>query len=503
MSSMDRAFNRSGDDFCDPARGAPPGKGPGIPSADSSWSRFLTTGGYHGAVSRSDPPPAAPALDGDWEEVREALPEGDPEALRWPGGGALHLGLSADASGAATYQGLGAATPLGVVGMGPRAALEAFGALAHGLGVPALGFACAGQTGTAAVARWDADPDFQARLAARGAKPWTGAGCWELPPEPEPGDPEAFLLGRIRRAQVLRPAELASCLDSSIGGSTWLTQMDAEAAVFRLDAEAPAPGSALALVMEAGAEEGDPFWGAAEALARVYARLSAVGARPLGFRARLGMAPDADASVRGMQRALGLRQACLSLEGRCVAAELAPGGPALLLAGVGHLEACVGPVDIAAPDAKGLGGGESRCAGWRARQDFEGLFLLGELPDGAVEGPALDLERGLQECVREGVEVGLIRSAGLVGAGGLAGAAHRATRGRGAHLFLPGGGRPWTEVLGSEAPGRCLVTVAAAGESALRTLCVTHRVPLAKVGVTGGGRFLVSLGGDPVADLEP
>ena len=57
-------------------------------------------------------------------------------------------------------------------------------------------------------------------------------------------------------------------------------------------------------------------------------------------------------------------------------------------------------------------------------------------------------------------------------------------------------------LLFGESAGRIVVSVAPDGEEALRTLCATHRVPLAKIGVTGGKRVTVSVDGAPLLDAD-
>ena len=439
------------------------------------------------APTPSDIP--GPDLDALRALALAELPPVEPEALRRSDGTALRIHLSADPSGLSGFRAAAAEgrAPRAVMGIGPESALDAFGATAHHLGAPALGFDLRPERGSALLASED-DPSPGLRRRCE---------TWEVPPipsrvegAPEPGDsgPEAELRRRVHRARAARGREAARRLDGTLGGRTRFTTAEAEAGLLE-------DGPALALeVAEAG---GDPFWAAAAAVARAARRLACVGAEPLGLVLRLGIAGGEDRDKDGAhleQVCMGVRQACLSLGLPLAEATVGRGGPALLVAAAGLLDGSPGPVDPEAPDAKGLAWAGPRCAGRRARKVLDGLHLLG----GGDGDLPLDLDLRLQACVREGVRLGLLRSAAVVGPGGVAGEAAEVAGPLGVQLFLPGGAD-----LDPEAPGRVLATTGGEGESALRTLCATHRVPLLKVGVIGGGRVALALDGDPVADLEP
>ena len=409
----------------------------------------------------------------------------------------MTLRLSADPTGLGAFRGLVAAgeCPRAALAMGPEAALDAFGATAHHLGVPALGFTAGPLPGSAVLAFGEPDPDFAVRLAEGDLPRDPGAAA---PVDSAPPEGIEALVRHLR--EVAGTAEVAERLDGTVGGAAWFAPGAAEAALLREDPDRTGAGPSLALALEAAEGGSDPFWAAAAAVAAVARRLACVGAEPLGLGVRLGD-PGPGGADRADAICMGLRQACLSLGLPLAEVRVVSEGPALMLAGVGSLEDCLGPVEVEAPDAKGLALAGTRCAGRRARRAFDGLFLLGALPEPGAEGLALDLELRLQACVREGIRLGLIRSAAAVGPGGLVGTALQVVGDLGVQLLLPGEG-PWSEVLGSPAPGRLLVTAGGEGEGALRTLGATHGVPLAKVGVVGGGRFSLALAGDPVADLE-
>jgi hypothetical protein len=268
----------------------------------------------------------------------------------------------------------------------------------------------------------------------------------------------------------------------------------------------------------------DPFWAAAHAVAAAARRVACVGAEPAATMVALCLGPEDDAQAWALQQALaGLRQACLALELPVAALEVVPcpaeaaeaplASP--MVAVVGILEEHAGAVDLTAPDAKGLTTpGQRSCGrGWRA--PFEAIYLLGAAEGdagGSVlhrrEGPLpdlhLDAELRLQRCLREGIGLGLLRSARDLAEGGLLGAAVDASLvgAQGCQLMLQAGGRRRDALLFGEGSGRVLVGVGIEGESALRTLCATHRVPLCKVGVAGGPRLGVAMDGVPVLDAD-
>ena len=108
------------------------------------------------------------------------------------------------------------------------------------------------------------------------------------------------------------------------------------------------------------------------------------------------------------------------------------------------------------------------------------------------------------QAVREGILLGLIRSAHDTSEGGLVVAALESAfdAGMGCQLMLQKGALRLDSLLFGESAGRIVVSVAPDGEEALRTLCATHRVPLAKIGVTGGKRVTVSVDGAPLLDAD-
>jgi phosphoribosylformylglycinamidine synthase len=192
--------------------------------------------------------------------------------------------------------------------------------------------------------------------------------------------------------------------------------------------------------------------------------------------------------------------------------------PTPMIAAVGLIEDVALPVDVDAPDATALAKVGNRFCGSAFRAPFDAVYLLGESRDelggseylklrtGKVSGACpelrLDDEYRLQACVREGVRLGLVRSAHDPSEGGLAVAVLESAFGGGfgCQLLLQRGGLRLDALLFGESASRIVVSVSPEGESALKALCETHRVPFAKIGVTGGKRFAVSVDGEPVLD---
>ena len=124
--------------------------------------------------------------------------------------------------------------------------------------------------------------------------------------------------------------------------------------------------------------------------------------------------------------------------------------------------------------------------------------------EGACPELRLDEELRLQACVREGIRLGLIRSAHDTSEGGLLTTVLESAfgGGMGCQLMLTKGSLRLDSLLFGESVGRIVVSVSAEGEGSLATLCATHRVPFAKIGTTGGSRVTVAVDGQPLLDAD-
>lgn len=272
---------------------------------------------------------------------------------------------------------------------------------------------------------------------------------------------------------------------------------------------APWPGEAEVALLPGGAralawalEEttvaatAEAFWPSAGALARVALRLACVGAEPLGLGLAFHPGGGAGAAETLESAVLGVRQAALALDLPVLQAGLhEEDGEALgvVLLGVGVLDDPAPPLDLTAPEATALTQVGHRTAPAAFRAAGDGLFLLG-----APEG-GLDACYRTAACVREGVRLGLFRSAQGLGPTGVLGAALAAARAGavGAHLILDA----VDPALGPCGPGCVLASLSVAGEGALEALATAHGVPYRKVGATGGTRVALALSGRPALDV--
>ena len=300
--------------------------------------------------------------------------------------------------------------------------------------------------------------------------------------------------------------------DGTVRGNTLLHQGEADAGLIRVEGTP----KALALTCDGNSRLAwlDPFWGAAHAVAEACRNLACVGAEPIGLTHCLayGDPEQPEAMWALAQTVLGIRQACLALEvpvlGGDVSADSATGTihPAALVAALGLIEDCTP-----------TGAGKPYCgSGFKAAG--HGIFLLGESRDelggseylrqrlGRVAGPCpelrLDQEFRLQACVREGIRMGLIRSAHDTSEGGLLVAVLESgfNGNLGCRLELMGQGLRLDALLFGESAGRIVITVEPEDEGSLARLAATHRVPLQKLGSTGGTRVVVAVDSTVLVD---
>ncbi len=321
--------------------------------------------------------------------------------------------------------------------------------------------------------------------------------------------------------------------DGSVRSNTLLQQGSGDAGIIRVkDEQGKDTGKAVAVKSDCNGRFAylDPFWGAAHAVVEACRNVSCVGAEPIGLTDCLNYGnPEKPENMWTFEQGcLGIRQACLALNVPIVSVNVSLYNdtegviifPTPMIGAVGLIEDVTGPVDVDVPDAKALSGAGNRFCGSGFRAAFDGIFLMGETRDelggseylklrtGKVQGACpelrLDEELRLMQAVREGIRLGLIRSAHDTSEGGLVVAALESAfgGGMGCQLMLQKGALRLDSLLFGESAGRIVVSVAPDGEEALRTLCATHRVALAKIGVTGGKRITVSVDGAPLLDAD-
>lgn len=315
--------------------------------------------------------------------------------------------------------------------------------------------------------------------------------AWHIPPEPPPR--ELMESPQVPAPEGRWEAALARALagkDTPRPVSSGLVRLPEGAGEAEMVA-LPEGDSHLAWALEPAGDgwPGDPYWSAAGAVAALGTRLACVGAKPLGLVVHLQ--GEAVGAARWEAASMGLRQACLALDLPVggLAWQEGGGGLSAHLLALGTVEDPAPPLDLGAPDATALARIGNRCTGSAFRAPFDAVVLLG----GGEGDPRLDEALRLQVCVREGVRLGLLRSALLVERDGLLVAAARGALGGGlgCHLFVTG---PQALVQGA---GGVLATLGADGEEALLALCETHGVSVRKLGITGGAHLTVTQGEQP------
>ena len=354
-----------------------------------------------------------------------------------------------------------------------------------------------------------------------------------LPADLKPTEVERTLRQILQQPTVASKRWIFEQYDGTVRSNTLLGMGRGDAGIIRVkDEKGQDTGKAVAMSSDCNSRFCylDPFWGAAHAVAEACRNLACVGAEPIGLTDCLNYGnPEKPENMWTFEQGcLGIRQACLALDVPIVSGNVSLYNdtegqsifPTPMIAAVGLVEDCAGQVAIDAPDATALSKVGNRICGSGFRAAHDGIFLLGETRDelggseylklrtGKVEGACpelrLDEELCLQACVREGIRLGLIRSAHDTSEGGLLTTVMESAFGgdMGCQLMLTRGGLRLDSLLFGESVGRIVVSVSSEGESSLATLCVTHRVSFAKIGTTGGSRITLAVDGQPLLDAD-
>lgn len=358
-----------------------------------------------------------------------------------------------------------------------------------------------------------------------------------LPADLKPAEVERTLRQVLAAPTVASKRWIFEQYDGTVRSNTLLGMGRGDAGLIRVKDEAGKDtGKAVAMSSDCNSRFCflDPFWGAAHAVAEACRNLACVGAEPIGLTDCLNYGnPEKPENMWTFEQGcLGIRQACLALDVPIVSGNVSLYNdtegqsifPTPMIAAVGLVEDCAGPVAVDAPDATALAKVGNRTCGSGFRAAHDGIFLLGETRDelggseylklrtGKVQGACpelrLDEEHRLQACVREGIRLGLIRSAHDASEGGLLVAVLESAfgaldgEGTGCQLMLSKGALRLDSLLFGESAGRIVVSVGPEGEGSLATLCATHRVPLAKIGTTGGARVTLAVDGQPLLDAD-
>ncbi len=320
---------------------------------------------------------------------------------------------------------------------------------------------------------------------------------------PERGmDPGAVLLGLVGGPNLASRRWVYEQYDQHVQTNT-VVGPGRGAAVLRIK------GTAKALVATTDGDQAvaalDPYLGAAMSVAEATRNVSVTGARPLGVTNCLNFGdptrPEAFWQLREAVRGLG--DACralgipvtggnVSLYNEAPGSSIAP-TPEIGVVGLADdAAALVGPafgadglvVLLAGSGGPGLGGSAYAALAGRGADE---------------DPPWLDLAReaALQAWLRAAVAAHLVGAAHDVSRGGLAVAlVEMALWGeRGGRFRVPVAGSPAVALFG-ESPSRAIVAAPAGAVPPLRALAARHDVPLAELGVTGGERLLIELGGE-------
>ncbi len=335
-----------------------------------------------------------------------------------------------------------------------------------------------------------------------------------LPPDLTPGAVDACLRELLDSPTIASKRWIFEQYDGTVRGNTLLRQGEADAGLIRIKGT----GKAIAMKTDCNSRYAylDPFWGGAHAVAEACRNLACVGAEPIGLTDCLNYGnPENPENMWALaQGILGIRQACLALDVPIVSGNVSLYNdtegvgiyPTPMIGAVGLIEDCTG-------DGNHYCGSKFQGAG-------HGIFLLGETRDelggseylkqrtgkvfGACPELRLDEELRLQACVREGIRMGLVRSAHDPSEGGLLVAVLESAFGGslGFRLELTRAGLRLDSLLFGESAGRIVVSVEPDGEASLIKLAAAHRVALTRLGSACDSRATVLVDGTPVLDAE-
>ncbi|HLF48575.1 MAG TPA: phosphoribosylformylglycinamidine synthase subunit PurL [Methylomirabilota bacterium] len=321
---------------------------------------------------------------------------------------------------------------------------------------------------------------------------------------PDAADPGRALLALMSSPTIASKEWVYRQYDQQVGINT-LVLPGSDAGVLRIKGTP----RAVALTTDGNARFVylDPRRGAAMAVAEAARNLAVSGARPLGLTDCLNFgSPERPEILWQFKEAVaGIAEACRALEIPVVGGNVSfyneTLGQAILptpvigMAGLIEDAECrctqwfKAPGDRVAllgPDAVSLGGSEY-------------LWTLHRKLAGRLAPLDLDLERTAQEACRAAIEAGLVRSAHDCSEGGLTVAVAEACVSGpatiGAQIGLPAAPRPDLALFG-EGPSRIVVSVPADARRAFEALMAEFVIPWRWIGVVGGERLDVRMGGE-------
>ncbi|MEK7371981.1 MAG: phosphoribosylformylglycinamidine synthase subunit PurL [candidate division NC10 bacterium] len=321
---------------------------------------------------------------------------------------------------------------------------------------------------------------------------------------PDAADPGRALLALMGSPTIASKEWVYRQYDQQVGINT-LVLPGSDAGVLRIKGTP----RAVALTTDCNARFVylDPRRGAAMAVAEAARNLAVSGARPLGLTDCLNFgSPERPEILWQFKEAVaGIAEACRALEIPVVGGNVSfyneTLGQAILptpvigMAGLIEDAECRctqwfkepgDRVALLGPDAVSLGGSEY-------------LWTLHRKLAGRLAPLDLDLERTAQEACRAAIEAGLVRSAHDCSEGGLTVAVAEACVSGpatiGAEIGLPAAPRPDLALFG-EGPSRIVVSVPADASRALEALMAEFAIPWRWIGVVGGERLDVRMGGE-------
>jgi phosphoribosylformylglycinamidine synthase len=278
-----------------------------------------------------------------------------------------------------------------------------------------------------------------------------------------------------------------------------------------------APGADAAVIRVKGTKKGlalsvdgnsrycylDPYVGGVIAVAEAARNLACVGARPIGLTDCLNFGSPENPTVMWQFADVihGMRDACVALKVPVVSGNVSfyndtdgtPIYPTPTIGMVGLLdkvECVVTPWFKSAGDLVVLLG--------RTREELGGseyIKFIHGLTRGTPPWIDLRMERAVQDCCRDAIERGLLRSAHDISDGGLGVAL--------AECSISGPEKPLgirienhemirgDALLFSESQSRIVVSLAETHLGELQEIAARHNVPLQVIGTVGGNRFMI------------
>lgn len=314
--------------------------------------------------------------------------------------------------------------------------------------------------------------------------------------------------------------------DGTVRSNTILAMGEGDAGIIRLkDDQDHLVSKAIAMASDCNSRFCylDPFWGAAHAVAEACRNLSCVGADPIGLTDCLNYGnPEKPENMWTFEQGcLGIRQACLALEVPIVSGNVSLYNdtegesifPTPMIGAVGLIDHCTRKVPLEEDHEDAFSPTENYFCGSSFRSNADVIYLLGitrnelggseylKLKTNKIMGECpllnLDDELRLQQCVRQGIKLGLIRSAHDTSEGGLMFALLESSLGSqlGFQADLTQSNIRLDALLFGESASRIVISIHHENYESFERMAQDHRVPFSKIGVVGGSDCAVRVEG--------